>query len=236
MVLAGGLSKRLGRDKAALRLSGYGAADASANKAPCATCKAADAAPNACSEAVHSRSGEDANAAITETVGPDLLNRTALLLQGLVPRVLIAGRAQAGFEHIDDERPGIGPAGAIATALRHTGQPCLVLSCDLPFMDAPTLTRLLEARAARPPRALLTAWRCAQTGNVEHLAAIYEPAALPLLDASLERGLPKISLILPRERQHCLDYAPEEALPFFNINYPADLLLARKYLELLKER
>ncbi|MDR2502884.1 MAG: molybdenum cofactor guanylyltransferase [Deltaproteobacteria bacterium] len=186
-VLAGGLSSRLGLDKAGLRL--------------------------------------------TEE-GPDLLARAALLLRSLGLPPLVVGRQHTDFDWIYDATPGQGPLGGIVAALRHAQGPCLVISCDLPFMDAPTLLRLLAARETRPPAALYTAFWQPETGHTEHLAAIYEYAALDPLEQGLGRGLLKISRILPAESRHGVPYSPQGSLPFFNINYPADLLLAKDYLRL----
>ncbi len=94
VVLAGGLSTRLGHDKAVIRLHGE--------------------------------------------QGPDLLVRTAALLEPLVDEVWIScrpGRCVTGpYLRIYDEVQGLGPFGGVMTALRAAQGPVLVLSCDLPFM------------------------------------------------------------------------------------------------------
>lgn len=192
VVLAGGLSSRLGSDKARLELY----------------------------------------------KDEDLLSRSARLLLEIVPKVLVVGRSGsqaaplAGLEFIEDERPGCGPAGGIATALRHSGTDCLVLSCDLPFMTGDLLEKLLCSWKKRRPDTLLCAYMQEGTGKLENLVGVYSHAALPCLDKSLEKKLLKISRILPPERQEAVPYSFDEALPFFNINYPADLLLAQEYLRL----
>ena len=68
---------------------------------------------------------------------------------------------------------------------------------------------------------------------IEALTAIYEVAALPLFDKALARGERKLSRIVPLERQERIAYSQGEALPFFNINYPADLELVRRLLAAL---
>lgn len=60
--------------------------------------------------------------------------------------------ALPGIRSIPDAKPGLGPLGGVWSALRELRQPILVLSCDLPFMDVPTLRRLIDARGARPPK------------------------------------------------------------------------------------
>lgn len=196
VVLAGGISARLGKDKAAIKLSE--------------------------DNGIHST---------------DLLTRTASLLQDIVPRVLVSGRETDGFEYCPDLKPGFGPVAGIASALVHTGQACLALSCDLPFMRTDILNRLISAWRDRPKKALLTTFRHEDLNYPEMLVAVYEPEALPLLEQKLEQGLVKISRIIPPERIHFVTYSQKESLPFFNLNYPADLeaakLIAQHFRNLL---
>lgn len=186
VVLAGGRSSRLGRDKALLRLP--------------------------------------------DGTGVDLLARSVGLLEKVCGRAVVIGREHSGYVCFSDRVPGFGPAGGIATALEVTGTACLTLSCDLPFMRVAVLEQLLAEHAARPPGVLSTAYRQKGTGRIEALVAVYEAEALPFFQACLREGQLKISLALPRQRQHFLDYSTEEALPFFNINSPADLEAARRML------
>jgi molybdopterin-guanine dinucleotide biosynthesis protein A len=189
VVLAGGLSSRLGHDKAGIRLA----------------------------------HGDE----------PDFLARAAGVLAACCRRVIVVGRTHPDYESYADALPGQGPAGGIATALEVSSRACLVLSCDLPFMEQDVLERLIACRAARPAAALVTAYRQKDTGHVEALVAIYEKEALPCFRAGIGRGELKISLAVPLDRQHFLEYTADESLPFFNVNYPADLLVARKIMRML---
>lgn len=179
VVLAGGNSSRLGRDKAALRLEG----------------------PD----------------------GLDLLERAVHLLRGLCGQVLIAGRCHGVLPYLLDAAPGLGPAGGIAAALFATGGPCLVLACDMPFMDAPTMASLLEARASRPRGTLLTAYRELASGRVQSLAAVYESGCLPYLAPGGEGRVPPLHSLPPLGRSHFLPYDQSRAPAFFNLNRPQDL-------------
>lgn len=200
VVLAGGLSSRLGQDKTRLCLAG----------------------------------------------GESLLARSVRLLRGLVPQVLVVGGSTAqagngaaeadGANVLADAWPGCGPVGGIATALRRSGTDCLVLSCDLPFMTRPVLERLCSAWEARRPETLLYAYRQRETGKIENLVGVYSHRALGRFEDTLEKKLLKISLVLPPERRETIAYGLEDSLPFFNLNYPADLLLAREYLKLAGTR
>ena len=191
VVLAGGLSTRLGQDKAALRLT-----------------------PQA----------------------RDLLARTHALLCTLLPCCWVSCRAECprpGYDCVWDAVSGQGPLGGVAAALtraRDAGfAAVLALSCDLPFMDAATLTALLDARQAAPPQTVLTCYAQAATGRLETLAAVYEIAALPFLSARSASG-GALHRRIPAHCRHVLPYGPEAARPFFNLNSPQDLAAARAML------
>lgn len=216
VVLAGGRSSRLGLDKAALRL--------------CKRGKRGERDERDAGDGGGERGGKGGPGA--EACGPDLLERAALLLQGLCRRVLVAGRSHHFLAHVPDAVPDLGPAAGIAAALEATRAPCLVLACDMPFMDAPTLTRLLEARAARPEGCLVTAYRERESGLVQSLAAVYESACLPFLAAALDAKRLALQDALPAQRWHYLSYSCEGSLPFFNLNCPEDLEQARKIMHL----
>lgn len=187
IVLAGGLSSRLGHDKTQLRLGGGGI---------------------------------------------ELLAQSVALLRGVCGRALVVGRQHPEYECVADAFPRQGPVGGIATALMAATMPCLVLSCDLPFMNGDVLRKLVAAHAARPPGVLCTSYMQAETGHKEALVAIYEPECLPYFCACLAKGHLKVSRVVPEELQHFLVYHAHESLPFFNINYPADLEVALRIFSL----
>ena len=201
VVLAGGFSSRMGTDKAHLRLTDACGADVDASDRP------------------------------------DLLFAACELVRSVVPLCLVSCRADAprqGYDCVFDALPGQGPAAGLQAALRRAGElgyaALLALSCDLPFMDAATLRRLLAARAAAPPQTLVTAYRARHTSRVESLTAVYEVAALPYFDAALARGERKLGLMVPGELRYFVDYGPEESEFFFNCNCPGDLEQARTLL------
>ena len=186
VVLAGGLSTRLGQDKALVRLPG------SENS---------------------------------------LLARTVALLQEVCGWAIVVGRQQPGFACVPDMAPGCGPVGGIATALEHCfGAACLVLSCDLPFMDKQVLETLIAQRNKRPRGTHLTAYRQRDTGHIQPLVAIYEPECLPYFRICVNERLLKINRVVPLHQQHYVPYAPEDARAFFNLNNPGDLETARDML------
>lgn len=180
-----------------------------------------------------SRLGQDKTAVLHE--GRTLLTRSAELLQRHMRDVYIScrdpQRAPEGWTAIVDETERIGPAGGIMTALRKLGGPVFTLACDLPFMDDAHIARLLKARENRPRGSILTAWRLENSDFFENLVAIYEPEALPLLEAGVSRGLYKLGRLVPPELRHCVTYTEAERRVFFNVNYPDDLRLLQKKAE-----
>lgn len=212
VVLAGGLSSRLGTDKARLRLLPL---------QPPRTERATDSVP--------------ARAAPPAPLEQDLLTRTIDLLRACTDDVAVSCRASGQssrdvrpWRHIPDEEEGNGPVGALCSILRAEPRPVLVLPCDLPFMTEQVLRRLLAARAARPPDAVMTVFRQRETGRLEPLVAIYEPACRPWFEAALTTGERRLGAVVPERLRVCIPYTEAEALPFFNLNTPADLDVARR--------
>ena len=194
IVMAGGLSSRMGRNK--LRLSIHGD-------------------------------------------GKDMLERTVELLGGFTDDVFVSCRAPedaAPFKAIPDEVDRQGPFGGVYSALRRLQKPILVLSCDLPFMDGPTLRRLPEAREARLPGTIMTTYQQEETGFIEALVSIYEPACLPFFEEARARNLRQLNLVIPEKLHSRVVYTRAEALPFFNINFPGELEQARRMAEAAREQ
>lgn len=168
--------------------------------------------------------------------GRDMLARTADLLAARTDGVVVSCRRSSaiaesgGLRVIPDEEEGLGPLGGVHSALRALREPILVLSCDLPFMDGATLDRLLAARDARPAGAILTTFQQVETGYIEALVAVYEPACLPCFEEARARGLRQLNLVVPEASQARIPYTRAEARPFFNINFPADHEHARRLL------
>ena len=138
--------------------------------------------------------------------GRDMLARTADLLAARTDGVVVSCRRSSaiaesgGLRVIPDEEEGLGPLGGVQSALRALREPILVLSCDLPFMDEATLRRLLVARNARPAEAVLTTFQQVETGYIEALVAVYEPACLPCFEEARARGLRQPASPIPEPK------------------------------------
>ncbi|SHN50124.1 molybdenum cofactor guanylyltransferase [Desulfovibrio litoralis] len=184
-----------------------------------------------------SRMGHDkASIALSTDDDLDLLGKTCKLLTETGLDVWISGRENKALNLFcfPDAKKGLGPLSGIVRALELSqNRACLILSCDLPFMDQKTINALIECRNQRKQGTVLTIYVQKETGYPEHLAAIYEPESLPLLKESLEKELLKLNRIIPIDKQERIYYNSEDSLPFFNINYPADLEVARRIIRSL---
>ena len=90
----------------------------------------------------------------------------------------------ADIERLPDgaEWAGCGPMGGIVTALQsRPGEACLVVACDMPFIDTAFLGNLI---AHRDRTKCATIYTSGTEGYLEPLCAIYEPSAVPQLIAS----------------------------------------------------
>jgi molybdopterin-guanine dinucleotide biosynthesis protein A len=120
--------------------------------------------------------------------GRSQLAAAVQLLEPFVARAFVSVRAdqvddpvRAGFAQIIDREPDRGPiAGIMAAQAQHEDAAWLVLACDLPFLDAPTLAALVRAR---DPACDATAYLSAHDGLPEPLCAIYEPPSRAKLAA-----------------------------------------------------
>ena len=168
---------------------------------------------------------------------PDLLVYTCKLLESVCPEVWISSRVARphakGYFWVKDEIEGMGPIGGVMSALRAAQGPILVLSCDLPFMSMEILTSLINFWKTKPEDMLHTTFLQQETGFIEALVSIYEFEALPLFERAIEQGIYKLSRVVPKEQQYHLPYIQKDSLPFFNVNYPADLEMARRIISAL---
>jgi molybdenum cofactor guanylyltransferase len=157
--------------------------------------------------------------------GVRALERAMALLTPLVARAYVSVRpAQRGdplrerFPQIVDAEENVGPiAGILAAQARHPEAAWLVLACDLPLLDAATLTHLLRARAAA--RAA-TAYRSSHDGLPEPLCAIYEPRSRAALAAYVASGKDCPRKFLLAADTELIDQPDPRALD--NVNTPEE--------------
>jgi molybdopterin-guanine dinucleotide biosynthesis protein A len=164
--------------------------------------------------------------------GRTILARQLDVLRRLVPRIVIVANdpdafADAGVPVLPDARPGSGSLGAIYTALADAGGPVLVLACDMPFVTAPFLARVIEAGQdvdLAIPRG---------HDGYQPLCAQYAPACAGPLRRRIERGALKVVDLLGDVRVR--ELGPDEIQPFdadglllLNVNTDDDLARAER--------
>lgn len=180
LVLAGGHSRRLGRDKAAVVLA-----------------------------------------------GEPMLSRAVRVVNAVVAQVYVSVRGdqrhdelRKRFPLIVDRYQNIGPAAGMLSAHEHDPEAAwLVVACDMPDLDAITLTWLAQHR---DPRRDATAFRSPLDGLPEPLCAIYEPATLARFRHHVAQdGYPGARAWLGAVDTQLLDLPAVDALA--NVNTPDDL-------------
>jgi len=178
-----------------------------------------------------SRMGRDK--AFLELGGVPLVIRTARLVESVAGPPTVIGNADAfrplGLRAIDDEWPGAGPLGGIATALRASSAPwSLVVACDLPHLTKAWLDFLAARALASDAAAVLPM----NTRGAEPLCAMYHQRCEPAIREALEHGTRKVTdglrsllveMIGPLEWKGF----DSDGLLFKNMNSPADYEEAR---------
>jgi len=172
---------------------------------------------------------------------PDMLERTSALLQKYLAQVWVSCRTKqlaTKLPCVYDQVEDLGPVGGLYSSLSaiqdSVWQGILVLSCDLPFMNEDIICRLIQAREkalAANANLLMTVYRQEKIGYIESLVAIYEKPALDLFARAIKEDKRHVHQVIPVEFRHEVVYGEEESLPFFNINYPADLVKAHKLIK-----
>jgi molybdenum cofactor guanylyltransferase len=185
-----------------------------------------------------SRMGRDK--AMLEIDGVTVLDRTIALMRSvrIEPAVVGAAREFAraatatAAAVIVDERPGTGPLGGIASALRASQLPWnLVVACDLPYLTREWLEFLL----ARGLRSTADAVVPMNEGGPEPLCAVYAKSAEAPLVKAFESGVRGVIQGLTHIRVEYLELREwkgfdSEGLLFKNMNAPADYAKAQQRL------
>lgn len=165
--------------------------------------------------------------ACIEIKGEKLAFRTAKLLQPLIPEVYFSGRSEQKslvnelpFPFIEDRYQNIGPIAGILSAFEYTNLQTALLftATDMPFLDHPTLKKLLEKRNAQKA---LTIYHQVNSGFLEPLCAIYEVKAYERIKRSMEKGVYAIHRMFQPEELELLTLEEKKALT--NINFPHQL-------------
>ena len=189
------------------------------------------------------RMGRDKALLTIEPGGVPVISRVLAAVAQVADDVFIVAPDRAGYSDlgvpiVPDLRPGYGPLGGLETALRTARHDhCLVVSCDLPFIDPSLLAWL----AARPRRydVLLPEVPAADEpegmARLQPLLAIYARSCLPAIEDLLAEGDVKLTRLV--ERLDAKRVGPDELRrhdpehrSFFNMNSPADARIAAAWL------
>jgi molybdopterin-guanine dinucleotide biosynthesis protein A len=125
---------------------------------------------------------------------------------------------EEAFESIADDPPGVGPLGGLCALLRRAGaRPALALACDLPFVSA----RLLERLVSAPPAGIVAP---RHDGRWEPLFARYEAAtALPVALDLLAQGRRALQALLDAAGARPLAVSDQELLELRDWDTPDDV-------------
>ncbi len=211
IVLAGGQSRRMGRDKALLPLP-----------------------------AMDSDS-ENESSALVQQRPQNFLEHSYALVAALACQAWVATgseRPRSNFPQLFDALPNSGPGAGILAGLeaaKAQNLPALlVLACDLPLLEPVLLERLVQAWFAapeKPQKPLISLYSRFNDGpypqnrgrDLEMLAAVYSIECAPLLAKALAGGERALWRIFPKERLLIHKLEAHEAKNLYNCNYPEDL-------------
>jgi len=133
---------------------------------------------------------------LIEIDGIALVERTAAALLAAGCRDVVAIGPQhlaATVPNVDDHHPDAGPLGgiltALATAASSGADAVLVVACDLPGLDATTLSHLLGAvRSMAQPETTTPEVVMARSAGLEPLCAVWSRACEPVLQRHFDNG------------------------------------------------
>lgn len=171
--------------------------------------------------------------ALAEVGGRTILERGLASLEAAVEddAVIVANDPgpyrHAGRKIRPDVRPGSGVLGGILTAVAWAREldrgAALVLACDMPFVPAPLLRRLVR----ETPRDGLAVPQSEGPRGLEPLCAAYGVGCAAAIEAALDRGERAIISFFPQVDVHELPleeverFGPADRI-FFNVNRPGE--------------
>lgn len=162
--------------------------------------------------------------------GQSQLAYVAGLLEPLVDRVFVSTRAdqreeqeRRRFHQVIDRYRDMGPVAGILSAMdEYPGVDWLVVACDLPNIDASTVSHLLERRSKDKP---FSAYRSTYDGLPEPLCAVYTSASAEIVRGFVADGVHCPRKILIRSDTLLLEQPDPHSLD--NVNTPDDLKSSR---------
>ncbi len=158
--------------------------------------------------------------------GQSQLAHMVALLDQVTDRAFVSTRRdqqgeseRSQFAQIVDRYDDIGPIAGILSALEeHPKTDWLVVACDLPNIDEPTLRYLISNRSLQKP---FTAFRSSHDDLPEPLCSIYRSGCESILKQFIDDGIVCPRKILIRSDTELLIQPNPQSLD--NINTPDDL-------------
>lgn len=158
--------------------------------------------------------------------GESQLAHVTTLLEAVTERVFVSTRSEqqeeserSRFNQIIDRYDNMGPIAGILSAMEMFPEvDWLIVACDLPNIDAPTLRFLLENDSADKP---FTAFKSSYDDLPEPLCAVYRSSSREIMQRFIEDGIVCPRKMLIRSDTHLLDQPYPSSLD--NINTPGDL-------------
>ncbi len=172
--------------------------------------------------------------ALVDFLGRTLLEYVLDQIAGFGSETLIITNRPEAYERFglqlhSDVLPGAGALGGLYSAVHHaTHDRCLVLACDMPFLNRPLLRHMVAISADHD--AVVPRIKSAEFA--EPFRAVYRKRCLEPWRAALEAGERRIATALAGLNVRFVDREEIErfdpgAESFFNINTPEDLQEAR---------
>ncbi len=179
------------------------------------------------------------NKALLEVSGRTILDRILQALSSLVDEQLLLTNDSA-LEHIGslrvvfDPQPHAGVLPALAAGLGSaSGELCLAVACDMPFVSTGLFERLLTLQAETGADVVIPR----TAGYLEPMHAVYRTDSVRrAIEAALERGEQRMISYFGDVRVREVDepeWRPIDpgGTAFFNVNTPEDLAEARRFAE-----
>ena len=186
------------------------------------------------------RMGSDKALLPLEEGGPPMLAVVLNLVSVVADDVFIVANDREKYERcgvrvVPDLTPGIGTLGGIQAAIENAVHDhCLVVACDMPFLNVPLLQRMADEPRDYDVLVPLIPGDSRQRGDglvFQTLHAIYGKQCLPSIEACIAEGKRQVVGFFDHVRVRTLD-ATEIARwdpslqSFFNANSPEALTLA----------
>lgn len=208
-ILAGGQSRRMGRDKAGLNLGDTTFLDH--------VVRAAEEAVDTL--LVVGRFSADDSLDGNGPVNGPVKDPVDQAKDGGERKTLVSGDLDVQF--LEDDRPGMGPLGGLATALRYAGLPVLLLACDMPLLDAATVQWLVDAWGEREDERADGLVSIRDQEN-EPFFSVYAPSILSTVEQMLDDEDLALRSLLKRGRFETRQTPPWIARRLANVNTPED--------------